>query len=142
MTNQEEQQVVWRPSSLAEAWAEFEIDMREKDPERVGELKSCFYGGAMALLAVLAKASDSAPDGAKSEAVVQALNAAEHDTRAYFDVDEIPTGPVTLKVLEVEAATADELIAKVRELVPLEPEQEEQIRQMHAARAAQMAKKH
>ena len=46
------------------------------------------------------------------------------------------------RLLEVEAATADELIAKVRELVPLEPEQEEQIRQMHAARAAQMAKKH
>lgn len=142
MTNQEEQQLVWRPSSLAEAWAEFEIDIREEDPERVSNMKSCFYGGAMALLAVLYQARENAQEGAKSEAVAEALNAAERDTRAYFQDDEIPTGPVTLKVLEVEAATADELIAKVRELVPLEPEQEEQIRQMHAARAAQMAKKH
>lgn len=142
MTNHEEQQHTWRPKSLAEAWAEFAIDVGEVDPQKLNDMRACFYGGACALLAVLWEARESAPDGEKSQAVAAALNAAERDTKAFFDGDEAPCDMVTLKVLEVQAETADELVAKVRELVPLAPEQEADIRKMHAERVTRNAKKH
>lgn len=137
---QEEQQI-WEPSNLAEAWMTFGPSDAIDDPVQLHEMQACFYGGALALIAIMRKAACTAEAGKISEAVCAVVNAAEDDVRAFFD-GEAPDGPVTLKVLEVEAATADELVAKVREVLPVTPEIEEQIRAMHAARAEQIAKRH
>lgn len=145
MANQEEQGQ-WEPATLGEAWTHFETDILT-DAEDVSDMllhhmKRSFYVGALALLAVLARAASKAPDGDHSQAVNAAVEASEEEINAFFEDRAPDDGVMTLKVLEVEAATADELVAKVRELVPLAPEQEEQIRQMHAARTARIAKQH
>ncbi|WP_439891565.1 hypothetical protein ACS7SF_02695 [Ralstonia sp. 25C] len=142
MTNDEEQQHTCKPGNLGDAWTQFEIDIAETDAARLDDMKSCFYSGVLALLAVIHAACETAPEGKTGETVADALNAAERETRAFFNDDEIPDGPITLKVLTVEAVTADELVAKVREVLPLTPEHEAEIRKMHAARAARIAKQH